>query len=321
METMANRNHPTFEQGPIRPPSEANSLLVRVTRNCTWNRCEFCPVYKGEEFSRRSVEEVKDDIRAMAFWHGQAVAESTRLGFGGRLDPPALEAVYQRHHQNPYLTAILVWQAGGGHTAFLQDANNLVLEPENLAAMLRFLRETFPAIGRVTSYARSSTLAQRSLDDLKLVRAAGLSRVHVGMESGSDAVLKMVTKGVTAEKQVRGGQNAKAAGFELSEYVMPGLGGRELSADHAAGTAAVLSAIDPDFIRIRTLGLRPGMPLYERVARGEFTMMSDDEMAAELRAMIAGLTGIRSMVVSDHGRNLLPEVEGRLPEDQPRCSR
>lgn len=313
----ASTPNPTFEQGPIRPPSEAHSLLVRVTRNCTWNRCEFCPVYKGEKFSRRSVDEVKDDIRAMAFWHGEAVSESARLGFGGRLDSSsALQAVYQRHSQNPYLTSILVWQSGGGRTAFLQDANNLVLEPGNLAAMLRFLRETFPPINRVTSYARSSTLARLTIAELKMVREAGLNRVHVGMESGSDQVLKLVNKGVTAAKQIEGGRKAKEAGFELSEYIMPGLGGRRLSDEHAAETARALSAIDPDFIRVRSLGLRPGMPLYDRLVRGEFEMMSDEETARELRATLAGISGVRSMVVSDHILNLLPEVEGRLPEDR-----
>jgi hypothetical protein len=306
---------PAFEQGPIRPPSEANSLLVRVTRNCPWNQCEFCPVYKGERFSRRSVAEVEDDIRAMAHWHERAVAESRRLGFGGRLDLDSIAAVYERN-RNPCLASILVWLAGGGRTAFLQDANNLALETDDLAAMLRFLRRTFPAIVRVTSYARSSTLARRPVEELRRLKEAGLDRVHVGLESGADSVLALVKKGADAASHIKGGRNAKAAGFELSEYIMPGLGGRALSEEHAAGTARVLSAIDPDFIRVRTLGLKAGIPLEERRRRGEFDPLTDLEMARELRLTVAGFEGIGSRVVSDHILNLLPEVEGKLPEDK-----
>lgn len=307
---------PVFEQGPIRPPSEARSLLLRVTRNCPWNQCEFCPVYKGQKFSLRAVAEVKADVAALAFWTEAAVAESWRLGFGGRLDAASIPAVHQRNADNPYLTAVLVWMSGGGRTAFLQDANNLIARPGDLAQMIRFLRETFPGIKRVTSYARSQTLAKRSLEDLKLVKEAGLDRVHVGLESGADSVLKLVKKGATAQMQIEGGQKAKAAGLELSEYVMPGLGGRERWEEHAQETARVLNEIDPHFIRLRSLGLREGMPLWERTRAGEFQLMNDVEIARELRLFIESLSGIRSFLVSDHILNLLPELEGRIPEDQ-----
>jgi radical SAM superfamily enzyme YgiQ (UPF0313 family) len=244
------------------------------------------------------------------------VEESRRLGFGGRLDADSIPVVYQRNHSNPYLHSILMWQSGGGRTAFLQDANNLVHAPDDLAEMLKFLRETLPIIERVTSYARSSTLAKWAAADLARVREAGLNRVHVGLESGSDAVLKLVNKGVTQAAQIEAGRKAKAAGMELSEYVMPGLGGRALSEDHARETARALNAIDPHFIRLRSLGLRDGMPLYEKVKSGDFEIMNDLEMAREIRLFVEGLEGINSIIVSDHVLNLLPEVEGKLPEDK-----
>ncbi|HUT54226.1 MAG TPA: radical SAM protein [bacterium] len=314
----SNLGPPAFEQGPIRPPSEARSLLLRVTRNCPWNQCEFCPVYKGTRFTRRTVEEVESDIRAMAFWHERAVEESWRLGFGGRLDGRAIQSVYARAPNNPYLTSILLWLSGGGQTAFLQDADNLILAPDDLAAMLRFLRQTFPAIGRVTTYSRSRTLAKRGVADLVMLREAGLDRVHVGFESGSDAVLEMVKKGVDGETHIAGGRRVMEAGLELSVYVMPGLGGRERWEEHARETARVLSAVGPHFIRIRQLGLREGIILFERMEKGEFQPLDDVEVARELRLMIAELKGIGSYVVSDHVLNLLPEIEGKLPDDRDR---
>jgi hypothetical protein len=317
----ANPGPPVFEQGPIRPPSEARSLLLRVTRNCPWNQCEFCPVYKGSRFSRRTLAEVQDDIRAMAYWHEHAVAESWRLGYGGALDDRAIPAVYARDPHNPYLTSILLWLSGGGKTAFLQDADNLILSPGELKGMLEFLRGTFPMIERVTTYSRSRTLAKRSVAELVALRESGLDRVHVGFESGSDAVLALVKKGVDAQTHVAGGRRVMEAGLELSVYVMPGLGGRERWEEHALETARVLSAVGPHFIRIRQLGLRDGMVLFERVTKGEFEPLDDVEIARELRLLIAELQGIASYVVSDHILNLLPEVEGRLPEDRDRMLR
>jgi hypothetical protein len=307
---------PRFEQGPIRPPSEAYSLLVRVTRNCPWNRCAFCPVYKGQRFSRRSVAEVKSDLAAMAFWREQAAGESWRMGFAGALDEHTLPVIYQRNPDNPYLRAILMWLAGGGETAFLQDADNLILDPHHLAEMLQALRTTFPEIRRVTTYSRSRTIAKRTTAELVMLREAGLDRVHVGLESGSDTVLALVDKGVTAEQHIAAGRAVKAAGLELSAYIMPGLGGRKYSAEHADETARVLNAIGPDFIRVRSLGVGERMPLWDRVVAGEFEVPDDEEQAEELRRLIAGLDGIRSYLVSDHVLNLLPEVEGRLPEDK-----
>jgi hypothetical protein len=307
---------PVFEQGPIRPPSEAYSLLVRVTRNCPWNQCAFCPVYKGQKFSRRSVAEVEADVKAMAFWRQEADRESWRLGFGGALDERTLPAIYQRHADNPYLRGILLWLAGGGQTAFLQDADNFILDPEDLATMLRTLRAAFPQLRRVTTYGRSRTLAKRTAAELAMLREAGLSRVHVGLESGSDAVLALARKGVTAEQHIAAGRAVLAAGMELSEYVMPGLGGRARSQEHAVETARVLNAIDPDFIRVRSLGLSERMPLWERVAAGELELIDDEEQVEELRVFIAALDGIHSRLVSDHVLNLLPELEGKLPEDR-----
>lgn len=305
-----------FEQGPIRPPSEAFSLLLRVTRNCPWNRCRFCPVYKAEKFSRREVKEVLADIDSMRAWQDELKTRSWQLGMGGSLDRIALQTIYQNDPHNPGLYSLVLFQLGGGKTAFLQDADSLMVKSEELVTILKYLREKFPALERVTSYARTRTVAKKSAAELRQIRETGLDRLHIGMESGSDAVLELIKKGATQAEEIEAGKKAKAAGFELSEYVMPGLGGRKLSQEHALETAKALSAINPDFIRLRTLAVSPRSPLHDKLRTGEFETLNDVEMVDEIRLFLSGLEGITSRLVSDHMLNLLPELEGKFPENQ-----
>ncbi|MCA1988005.1 MAG: radical SAM protein [Desulfarculus sp.] len=308
----------SFEQGPIRPPSEARSLLLRFTRNCPWNKCKFCPVYKRRQFSRRSLEEIKADIDAAAAMRDQILTLSRQMGRGGRVDDAVVQAVFSNPGLSDSFRNVAAWLYYGTGNVFLQDANNLVLEPAVLAEALRHLRRVMPEVQRVTTYARSSTAAQRSVEELTMIRQAGLDRVHVGLETGYDPLLKFMNKGVTAAKQVQGGRNLKAAGLELSEYVMPGLGGRRWWREHALATAEVLNQIDPDFIRLRTLRVPSYLELHQDVLSGEFVKLGDDETVAEIRLFIASLAGIHSYLASDHIMNLIETVEGRLPDDQPR---
>lgn len=307
-----------FEQGPIRPPSEARSLLLRFTRNCPWNKCKFCPVYKRRTFSRRKVEEIIADIDAAARMRDQLKELSREMGEGGDIT----HAVASRAFSNPRLSNayrnVAAWLYYGTGAVFLQDANNLVMKPDALAKCLRHLRQELPEVRRVTTYARSSTAAQRSVEELAMLREAGLDRVHIGLETGYDPLLKFMKKGVTSEKQVLGGRNVKQAGLQLSEYVMPGLGGSKWWREHATATAQVLNRIDPDFIRLRTLRVPDRIELYDDVQSGEFQKTTDDEVAAEIRLFIETLEGIHSQVASDHIMNLIETVEGKLPEDKER---
>lgn len=292
-----------FEQGPIRPPSEAQSLLIRLTRNCPWNRCAFCPVYKGASFSIRPPEHVKRDIDAV-----QRCLELLEAGEDIMAASVDMEAFRAAAH----------WRAMGMRSVFLQDANSLLMKPRDLAAILRHLRERFPFVRRVTSYARSHTLAVRREDDLRMLREAGLDRVHIGLESGSDTVLARVAKGCTKAQHILAGQKARAAGFEVSEYYMPGLGGRDLSRDHARESADALNQINPHFIRLRTLAIPNHTPLFAEWAAGRFEKCTDRMVAEEILLFLEHLQGITSEVKSDHILNLFGELEGKLPEDKPK---
>lgn len=306
-----------FEQGPIRPPSEARSLLIRVTRNCPWNRCTFCPVYKGSRFSVRPVEHVKqgidvvsqyvDTIREGAEKRGKIPSFQLNRLFGNlsAKDPAAYQAA-------------LHWAGGGMRSIFLQDANSLIMKPEHLIDVLCHLREKFPWVERITSYARSHTIARISDAHLRRMREAGLNRIHIGLESGSDDVLKLVKKGATSNTHIKAGLKVKKAGMELSEYIMPGLGGRKLSRQHATETAETLNQINPDFIRLRTLAIPNHVPLFEEQQSGGFEKCTDVEMAEEILTFLRALEGITSRITSDHILNLFQEIEGTLPEDKSR---
>lgn len=305
-----------FEQGLIRPPSEAQSLLVRVTRNCPWNKCTFCPVYKGEKFSMRSVAEVKNDIDAVH----RHVARLQSLA-GERTALTRAELEHASHGvaaaDEGAFRAALHWFMAGMRNVFLQDANSLILRPEPLIEILEHLRMRFPDIRRVTSYARSQTVAARKQEDLNALARAGLNRVHLGMESGADAVLERVRKGVTKAQHITAGQKLRAAGMELSEYYMPGLGGQDLWELHAVESADALNQINPDFIRLRTLAIPNHVPLFSEWASGGFVKCGDRMVVREIRLFMERLEGITSMVRSDHILNLLGDLEGRLPEDKP----
>jgi len=306
-----------FEQGPIRPPSEAQSLLLRLTRNCPWNRCEFCHTYKDQTFSLRTVEEVKKDIDAISEIVQQLKALSWRVGEGGEITANLVQFVLQNPRGYPdTFRSISLWLYAGGKNVFLQDANSLVLKTDQVVDVLTYLRGTFPFVERITTYARSKTISKKSVEELGSLHRAGLSRIHIGLETGYDPLLELVQKGVTAEEHITAGRRVKESGISLSEYVVLGLGGKKMWREHAVETARVLSQINPDYIRVRTLKVLKTMPLYEKVARKEFILLSDDEVVVEEKLLIEHLEGISSRFVSDHILNLLEEVEGKLPEDK-----
>jgi len=240
-------------------------------RGCPWNYCTFCAVYKGypRKDTIRSVAEVKGDIDEL-----RATIDHLHL---------------QGHKGEP-------------RTAFLADSNAIVIKTDGLTEIVRYLYRAFPSLERVTSYGRAKTVLSKKPEELRRLREAGLTRLHLGLESGDDEVLRRVRKGATSDDMIEAGRKAKEAGFELSEYVMPGLGGKGASRQHVQGTARVLNAIDPHYIRVRSLMLVPGTPLWDEHAAGEFEPLSRYEIVAEIGALIEGLD-VTSRVCFDHVAN------------------
>lgn len=260
----------------IRPPSEARSLLVRAVRGCDWNRCTFCGIY---------------DLFETPY--------STRTREEVIKDIDALAQMY-----GDIFT-----------TAFLGDANPLALPTDFLVDVLMRLREKFPRLKRVTTYARASSLAKKSAEDLLAIHEAGLDRVHVGLESGSNKVLKLQMKGTSHKQLVEAGKKTMASGMELSYYFLLGLGGQDLWEEHAQESAAVLGEVRPHFIRVRRLFIHPLSRLSGKIAAGEFKEQTPEGTVHELRNLVAALDAEGATFTCDHANNYLP-VHGELNRDK-----
>jgi len=303
----------SFEMGPIRPTAEGgrHSLLIRATRNCPWRMCGFCYgiPYNREKFQLRTPAEILRDVDA-----AKAISESLQslarrldgMEWVARLlDPYTLygkelrELAEDEMRNYQSIVSVFNWLGSGGATVFLQDADTPIMRTPGLLQVLRYLKQTFPSVEQVTSYARSKTLTQKTSEELKQLREAGLSRLYVGLESGDDEVLKRVCKGVTAQEHILAGNKVKQADFELSEFCIIGLGGRSLSEQNAKGTAQVLNEINPDYVRIRRYVPREGSPLFDEWKNGSFQLLSPHEELRELWALVQDLK-VTSKVCFDH---------------------
>jgi len=353
-----------FETCSIRPPTENYSLTFRLTRNCGWNRCIFCPVYKmGTRFSRRSIEEVKKDIdNAKRIDDVLLDAGFFRTCSSSRSFADVNELVFAIKHANPEYNQIqswrdaekgnagiatqddederlvwfsswfknkptiedsvyhvLSWRNYGGQSCFLGDANSLLLSADFFTEAVDYIRSRFPTLRRFTIYGRTKSAAKKSLDDLKMFYAAGLNRIHFGIESGSDAVLAFMKKGETAEDHILGCRKTRDSGMSPSVYIMPGLGGAKWSVEHAHETAKVLSEAKPDYVRLRTLEIFPGTGLAIAIKKGGFIEASEEQVIREIRIIVEE-TDSDTEIVSDSASNLL-DVSGLLPRDRSRMLR
>ena len=266
------------ELGPIRPPSEHQSLLLRLTRGCSWNRCFFCGLYKGMRCSVRSTEEVIGDIKKYAAYYGE--------------------------------------RASFFKSCFLQDGDAFNIPAKDLLSILHTLKKYFPALQAVTTYARCDSILKKTETELQALCEAGLNHLYRGIETGSDTILQKINKGITAEQIVKSGLAAKKAGMTLSEFTLLGIGGKSLSEENAIETAKVINAVNPEFIRVHHTAFKPNTKFGRDVEKGLFDLQSEEEIVCEQKLFIEQLTDITSYYVNEHIVNLLLEVRGKLPEDK-----
>ena len=264
-------------EGPIyRPPSESDSLLIQATVGCPHNKCSFCMVYKKGPLYR--ARPVKEICRDIdeAFDH-----------YGEKVT-----------------------------SLFFPAGNSIAMPTRDLAAICRYSMAKFQGLQRITVYGSSQYIAKKGLAELATLREAGLSRIHVGLESGDDDILRRVKKGTTALEQIKAGKIVKQAGIELSEYVILGLGGVERSEIHALKTAKAINAIEPDFVRLRTLVPKINTLLLHEIKKGRFQLCSPLQILKETSLLIENLQ-CQTILASDHYTNYLI-LSGNLPEDKDR---
>ncbi len=264
------------EQLIIRPPSEAKSLLIKVVRGCNWNRCLFCGIY---------------DL------------------YGQTYSLRSLEEVKRD------IDALLEIHGDTYDTAFLGDANPMDLETGFLVQVIRYLREKFPSLKRVTAYGRTSSLWKKTASELKEIHDAGLDRIHVGMESGSNRILAFHKKGASKVQHIEAGIKVKDAGIEISFYFLTGLGGRLWWEEHVKESADVVNAVRPQFLRVRRLWIHPASRLIPKIESGEFVPQTPEGTVRELGELIERLDAEGTIIASDHANNYI-QVYGRLMKDK-----
>jgi len=199
---------------------------------------------------------------------------------------------------------------------FLADGDALVRKAEELYVILDTVAQLFPECERVTCYASPSSIRIRTEEELKTLRAKGLSMVYMGLESGSDAVLTLMHKGHTSAEIVEMGRKVRRCGIALSVTAITGLGGAALLEEHAVETAKALNAMNPEYIGMLTLLVERGTPLYDWVQAGTFSLLSDTQVLWETQLLLEHLDSPGSVFRMNHASNRLV-LRGTLNEDMP----
>lgn len=204
-------------------------------------------------------------------------------------------------------------------TVFLCDGDAIDLPTEYLLTVLKALYAAFPNLRRVTTYAGPLSTLRKSTEELRAIRQAGLQRAYLGVETGDDALLRHVRKGVGAEGMLRAGRTLVEAGFDLWAIVITGLegGGREALERNAALTAGMINDMKPKHLSSMTLMPVEGTPLYDEVQRGELTLQTPFETLLEIRELVRQIELSGLHYTSNHASNYVP-VKGTLREDRER---
>ena len=198
---------------------------------------------------------------------------------------------------------------------FLADGDALMCRPEHMAEILRYIKKLFPECERVTSYGSPASILCKKQEDLNLLHELGLEMIYLGLESGSDEVLRRVNKGETADEIVRAGLMVKEAGMKLSVTCIAGLGSLELSEEHAVKTAEAFNAMNPEYIGMLTLMVEPGTPLYDWVHDGSFRLLDQHQVLKETELLVSHFDSPGSVFRMNHASNYL-DLRGTLNQDR-----
>lgn len=269
----------SYDTPVFRPPSEARSFILRVTRGCAHNKCTYCNMYRGVPFQILKDEEISRQI-ALAVRYGKDKVRRV----------------------------------------FLADGDALVLPTAKLLKILQVLREQFPKLQRVASYAAPKDILRKSEAELRQLREAGLQLLYYGMETGDDATLKAVNKGVDAQEAIEAGRRVTASGMKLSMMVILGLAGVEGSARHALATAEAINIIKPTHLSALCLMLYRGSELKDQFEKGNFNPLSPAGLMQELHLMLQNINlpaENHCLFRSNHVSNYV-QLAGTLPKDKER---
>lgn len=272
-----------FNQFPVhyvepvfRPPSEAHSLILQVTNGCSWNRCSYCSMYTAPQKKFRPRVEV------------EVLEEIRRCGETG---------VQLRR-------------------VFLADGDAMVLSMRRLRTILQAIQTHLPSVSRVSAYCLPGNLKNKSVDDLRELRALGLKLIYVGAESGDDTVLKYIDKGETYDSTASALIKAHEAGMKSSVMILNGIGGKKYSKQHALASARLVNETQPHYVATLVLTFYEGPEKVIEGFQGDFSELDTLELCEEIQTFI-GATELKSSIFrSDHASNHLV-LKGVLGKDKP----
>lgn len=260
-----------------RPPSEAQSLILPVTDGCSWNQCTFCEMYQAPQ-----------------------------KAFRARSENEVLDSL--RRTGERYGSQI--------RRVFLADGDALVLPTRRLLAILEAIRQHLPAVHRVSSYCLAGNLKKKSVAELTELRAAGLSMAYLGAESGDDEVLARVSKGETFDTTRDALDKLGAAGITRSVMILNGLGGQQLSAQHADNSARLANATQPEYLSTLVVSFPNGEARFRAGFPG-WEPLDQHGLFVEMERFLSQLELRRSVFRSDHASNILV-LKGTLGADKAR---
>ena len=263
-----------------RPPSEARSILLQVTVGCSWNRCTYCDMYRDKSFRPKAFDTIESDLKEIA----------------------ALAHAGQLHVERP-------------DRVFLCDGDALILSTAKLTAILEAIKTYLPWVERVSTYGDTRSVKNKSVQELSDLNELGLKMVYHGMESGDDEVLDFIDKGGTSEEAIATAIKLREAGIMHSVMVLLGVGGQELSEQHASNTAKVLSQMDPPFVGALTTTVVPKTPLSVLQDEGRYVLPNKFRMLRELETIISESHFSNCRFSANHASNYLP-LTGILPNDK-----
>lgn len=268
-----------YVQPVYRPPSEAYSLLIQATVGCSRASCTFCASWL---FNKKKIKEFS--VRPMEEIEADLTEARTRYG----------ENVKK---------------------IFFLDSNAIVMKTEDLVNLCEFTRAIFPRLERIGVYGCAKDVLEKSVDQLKKLKEAGLGIIYMGLESGDDETLKLVHKGVTSAEQVKAGQMIMESGIPLSVTIILGLGGKNRWREHARLTGIACSQINPTYLGALTLMLVPGTPLHQKAQQGDFELLSPQEILEEMKLLVENLELDGCIFRSNHASNYLP-IGGVLSQEK-----
>ncbi len=261
----------------FRPPSEWKSLILQVTNGCSWNRCTFCNMYTDPR--KRFQPRSIDDIET------------------------ELRSVVER--------GLPVYRV------FLADGDAMTLSARRLHAIMDVLNRWLPHRPRVSAYCLPRNLRNKTVEDLRELREKGLSLMYVGCETGDDELLRLIDKGETYDSSLQALRKIRDAGMKASVMVLNGLGGPELSEQHARQSARLMNEAQPEYLSTLVVEFPFGSETFERNFNGRWRKLSRPELFREMERFLDGLQLEHTIFRSDHASNHLV-LKGTLGKDRDR---